>query len=575
LDFPDSSDSLIGEKIGSYVVLSKIGEGGMGAVYLAMHPEIKRQVAIKILLPELSRLPDAVQRFSNEAKASARIRHPALVDTIDFGTRPDGSFYIIMEFLEGESLGARLKRVGLLPGLLAAMITRQIAEGVAVAHGAGVVHRDLKPDNIFLTPHPGGGEDMVKILDFGIAKQNDPSLISTSQTKTGAMIGTPLFMAPEQCRGAGQVDHRADLYSIGCIMYCMLCGRPPFIYSGAGELIAAHLYEPPAPPRSLEPTVPEALEAVVMRALAKKREDRYRDAAELVADLDAVISTIAAPGASQAGAPWWRAQTQAISNTPAPPMGASGLPAAALRGESPTPYRSPTPAAAHAAMLGRTQVLQPSPPPAQRQTGTSFHAHAQKTTLSSATGNRQVVPDLRASGKSKRWLIVSALGLVAAGAAVYAIVGTGPGKPGRVTAVQVEAPLPARPLPRPEPVPSVPEPVVAPKPEPLPAETPKPLPVPTHKPAASAEPRTRPEPGHVGGGSHAAKTMRVTVANPPEGIVVFVDGRVGKLPLKLPLDQSEHLLRFESPTTRPESKTVRADGDKVIELANKLRVIIE
>jgi len=248
----------------------------MGTVYLAQHMMIGRRAAIKVLLPELSHSQEALGRFFNEARATAMIKHPGLVDIFDFGYLPDGSAYIVMEYLEGESLSARLQREGRLPLSHLCVITHGIASAVGAAHQRGIVHRDLKPDNIFLVPEseqPMGIR--VKILDFGIAKLAGlGSMEATSKTRTGAVMGTPLYMSPEQCRGAGQVDHRADIYSLGCIMYEMAIGRPPFVGEGVGEIIAAQIYEQPRPLRSFDPSLPPALEATVMRALQKQPEAR-------------------------------------------------------------------------------------------------------------------------------------------------------------------------------------------------------------------------------------------------------------------------------------------------------------
>jgi tRNA A-37 threonylcarbamoyl transferase component Bud32 len=277
---------MIGETFGSYRVTSKIGEGGMGAVYLAEHTLIGRKVAIKVLLPEHSRKQDLVDRFFNEARTAAGLNHPALVDVFDFGIHPGGSAYLVMDYLEGESLGSRLARVAPLDAEVAVDLARQIARGMEVAHGQGIVHRDLKPDNIFLVADADdASRDQVKILDFGIAKLLGAPSGSKGATSTGMVLGTPWFMAPEQCRGTGPVDHRADIYSLGCILYLMLCARPPFDHAGVGEILGAHLHEPVTPPRAINPAVPPALEAVVMKALAKNPEERYQTMAALGADL--------------------------------------------------------------------------------------------------------------------------------------------------------------------------------------------------------------------------------------------------------------------------------------------------
>jgi serine/threonine protein kinase len=287
------ADPLIGTTLGSYRVLARIGQGGMGAVYLAEHPVIGRRAAVKVILPEFSRSPELIGRFHNEARAAAQLRHPSFVDVFDFGTLPDGSSYLVMDFLEGQSLAACLKRMRSLPLAVVLGIARQIAVAVGIAHDHGIVHRDLKPDNVFLTPHPdGGGTLLVKVLDFGVAKLTQERDDVGPVTRTGAMLGTPLYMAPEQCRGAGKVDHRSDIYSLGCLLHAMLAGSPPFPFDGVGEVIGAHIYKPPPGLRSLGRSVPLDVEAWVLEMLAKDPAARPASMAAVVARADELRSAL-------------------------------------------------------------------------------------------------------------------------------------------------------------------------------------------------------------------------------------------------------------------------------------------
>jgi TPR repeat protein/tRNA A-37 threonylcarbamoyl transferase component Bud32 len=283
---------MIGQVVSSYRIASVIGEGGMGIVYLGQHTLLARQAAIKVLLPEYSRDQDMVRRFFNEARAANAIRHPGIVEIHDFGFAEDGSAFIIMELLEGESLQQRIDESrgqrGWLPPASAVLIARQIAGALGAAHRASIVHRDLKPDNVYLIrdPEVPGGE-RIKLLDFGIAKLGDRSQVSAHErTRTGVIMGTPTYMAPEQCRGTGDVDHRADLYALGCILYRMLCGRAPFAGMGQGETLAAHLHLPVERPRALVPGLPADLEALVLRLLEKDPARRHQSTDELIADLD-------------------------------------------------------------------------------------------------------------------------------------------------------------------------------------------------------------------------------------------------------------------------------------------------
>jgi eukaryotic-like serine/threonine-protein kinase len=274
---------MIGQSFGNYRVTQLIGEGGMGVVYLAEHPAIGRRAAVKVLRPGLTDNPELAKRFFNEARAANAIRHPGIVEVFDSGTLPTGVSYIVMELLEGESLSARLRRVGRLPVADTRKLGAQIAGALAAAHAAGIVHRDLKPDNLFLVPDERDlSIEMVKILDFGIAKLGmDASRTSSVRTRTGSVMGTPAYMSPEQCRGTKEVDWRTDIYALGVILYEMVCGRPPFVSEGFGEMVHLHISAEPPAPRSIEPGVPADLERIIMRCLIKEPNERLQTMAEL------------------------------------------------------------------------------------------------------------------------------------------------------------------------------------------------------------------------------------------------------------------------------------------------------
>jgi eukaryotic-like serine/threonine-protein kinase len=266
---------MIGGSIGSYQILRELGAGGMGTVYLAQHQVIGRLAAIKLLLPALSMNEEMVARMFNEARATALIRHPGLVDVYDFGRLADGRAFIVMEYLDGESLAARLAR-GRLPAELACVLARQVAAAVGAAHATGIVHRDLKPDNIYIVADDEIDAGVrARVLDFGIAKLSDVLAGGGHHTRTGSLLGTPAYMSPEQCRGAGAVDARTDVYSLGCILFEMLTGRRPFAFEGLGEIIVAHLHEPPPVASRIEPSVPAWLDPVLARLLAKDPAARY------------------------------------------------------------------------------------------------------------------------------------------------------------------------------------------------------------------------------------------------------------------------------------------------------------
>lgn len=289
--------------IGQYKILRTLGAGGMGTVYLGEHILLGRRAAIKTLLPTLSSQREIVDRFFNEARAISAISDPGVVQVFDFGYHVDGTAYIVMEFLEGESLSARLDRLGKLPLLDALRITRQIAGSLAAAHARSIVHRDLKPGNVFMIrDSEAQGGERTKILDFGICKLGDQSSDGTS-TQTGQMLGTPVYMSPEQCRGAGHVDHRSDIYSVGCALFHMLTGRPPFDCESAGEFIAAHLKEEPPKPGDIEPTIPRAVDALVMRCLAKNPRDRFQSITELQKAVERVLAEISDSGVNASATP--------------------------------------------------------------------------------------------------------------------------------------------------------------------------------------------------------------------------------------------------------------------------------
>ena len=248
----------------------------MGAVYEAVHQTIHRRVAIKVLHPEAERSSEAINRFINEARATNIIQHPGLVQTTDFGHLPDGSGYLVMEFLVGETLDARLQATaGKLPPEDAVHVATQIASAIAACHKKGLVHRDLKPGNIMLVPDPTvpTGE-RVKVLDFGLAKLLEVREAAFVKTDSQLIIGTPLYMSPEQCEGAGRVDAKTDVYALGCMLYELLSGRPPFRGDGMGQVLGQHMFKPPEPLIDVAPWCPPALASLIDRLLIKAKDDR-------------------------------------------------------------------------------------------------------------------------------------------------------------------------------------------------------------------------------------------------------------------------------------------------------------
>jgi eukaryotic-like serine/threonine-protein kinase len=281
---------MIGETLGTYRILSEIGKGGMGVVYMAEHTLLGRKAALKVLRSDL--IGDHVERFFNEAKAAAKLHHPGLVDVFDFGHHDDGSAFIVMEYLQGESLAERLERDKRLPMPIACSIARSVALSLAVAHAQGIVHRDLKPANIFLVPDADAAAGVrTKVLDFGIAKLVGNGQTGGVNTASGAVIGTPRYMSPEQCKNSKSVDGRSDIYSLGCILYEMVLGVAPFEYTSWAELVGAHIYEEARQPTEIDPTVPNDVETVICTMMEKAPEKRFASMQSLAESLENVLRT--------------------------------------------------------------------------------------------------------------------------------------------------------------------------------------------------------------------------------------------------------------------------------------------
>ncbi|HVK89237.1 MAG TPA: serine/threonine-protein kinase [Kofleriaceae bacterium] len=275
-----------GMDVGGYLIESKIGEGGMGLVYGAMHPQIRKRVAIKVLGQTYCRDPGVVERFEQEARLVNEIHHSNIIDVFGFGQLADGRKYLIMEWLDGESLTSRIDR-GAIPAAEALEILDAICDAMLAVHEKGIVHRDLKSDNIFLVSRRG--QQHVKLLDFGLAKlagSNNPKAIT--KTRTGIVVGTPAYLSPEQARGK-QADHRTDVYQLGVLAHKMLTGRLPFVGDTPVDYIVQHLQKPPPSPGLLVPSIPDALSGIVVRMMAKTPEER-----PTLADIRGVLAEVRA-----------------------------------------------------------------------------------------------------------------------------------------------------------------------------------------------------------------------------------------------------------------------------------------
>lgn len=307
--------SLVGQVVADrYHVIKKLGEGGMGQVYLAEHVKMGRRSAIKVMSPSMVHDPDAVARFNREAANASRITHPNVCAVYDFGETPDGLIYLAMEFVEGEPLTAIIEREGALPLARATAIFKQTADALQAAHDLGIVHRDLKPDNIMVAKNRDGG-DLVKVVDFGIAKAVGGDEAGQKVTKTGLVVGTPEFMSPEQLSG-DKVDGKSDLYSLALVYFRMLTGQLPFQADSVQETMIKRLTDDPAKLVDTRPdlTFPDGLQQVLDAALARTPAERYQTVAKFADDVMAVAGVRGTRGIAPATRADIEAKTQMMDS---------------------------------------------------------------------------------------------------------------------------------------------------------------------------------------------------------------------------------------------------------------------
>ncbi|MBK8256684.1 MAG: protein kinase [Polyangiaceae bacterium] len=319
---------------GKYRIVRLLGEGGMGAVYEGENTRIHRRVAIKVLHATVAAKADVVQRFEREAQAAGRIGSEHIVEVLDLGNLPGGERFMVMEYLDGISLGDRIKQRKRLATIECAPVIYQLLEGLAAAHQAGIVHRDLKPDNVFLLTSRGGQKDFVKVLDFGVSKFNvlDSDM---SMTKTGAVMGTPYYMSPEQARGA-KIDHRSDLYSVGVVMYQAVTGRLPFNAETFNELVFKIALENPEPAELIVPNLDPAFAQILAKSMAREANARFQSARDFQAtlqdwmmrnmspaDFAAVLGGGALVATAQRGLPAVQLPSGPLGTSQAGPLGVS------------------------------------------------------------------------------------------------------------------------------------------------------------------------------------------------------------------------------------------------------------
>jgi serine/threonine-protein kinase len=363
-----------GQSFGNFQVVRLLGEGGFGEVYEAENPFLQRRAAVKVLHAGMGQQPELVRRFLTEARAASAIRHPNIIDVFDAGVTPDGEPYILMEFLDGDSLQKVILQQGRLDLATAQEVVRQAGSALSAAHLAGIVHRDLKPENLFLVPDAGSPLGFgVKVLDFGIAKvkpRDDPN--DVVRTQAGLLMGSPAYMSPEQCRDSSDVDHRTDIYSLAIIVYEMLAGVTPFTARSATEMLVMQLSAEPAPLRQHVPDLPQSIEQTIARALSKDREFRYNSVDYFVGALLGKYPAATAQGNASSG-----------------------------------PDRDPTPAPLSVGPLSSRFGLTPAPVLLSGPTITTLSRATGETSAKISTGEVDLLPR-----PSRRWPAVALAGVV-------------------------------------------------------------------------------------------------------------------------------------------------------------------
>jgi serine/threonine protein kinase len=575
-------DKLVGQVFADkYKILQKIGEGGMGSVYIATQEPIDRKVAIKVLLGKLADDEIAVKRFEQEAKAISKMQHPNTVTIYDFGkTETDGEerFYIVMEYLKGKTLTQVLRKDGQLAAGRAARIIRQVCASLSDAHGAGIIHRDLKPDNIFLT-EVGEDKDWVKVLDFGVAKLADAEGAGTL-TQTGMIFGTPKYMSPEQAEGR-PIDYRADIYALGVVLYELLVGRPPFVADTPVGLLLKHISEPPPPFKKIRPdlTVDPRMEGIVMRALDKIPDRRQQMVADLASELEQFERSItgsvqiAVPGMMTPAGGTPGLPTEVVPGT----LGGQAVTPANLQPPNHVPSSlslgSQLPTVGHNLEPATSMASAQMQPPTQQATAQSVLPTAQNTALGhhmTAPGLTAPVPlggagvdtfggsiggeisgPVHARPKPKAKLMVVGIGLIVGSLALAVFVSQS--MKTQVVDAQVVAPPP--PLTR---IDDPPPPPVAPP------VTPPVSPPPSTKTVVSRPPPTRVDP------PPPARKIKIVLESEPSQALVYLGGRqVGFTPFTTELPKDDDVLTFvfeKEGYTRLE-KVITASRDQTVNVS--------
>jgi serine/threonine-protein kinase len=534
-----------GQQVGNYRVLSRIGTGGMGAVYLAEHPVSGKKVALKVIHRELAGNREVISRFYQEARAVTRIGNEHIVEIHDFGQSAEGDHFFIMEFLEGHTLAQLIARERVMDIGRALHICTQIADALCAAHAAGIIHRDLKPDNVMLC-NRHGDPAFVKLLDFGLAKMYDGG--ARNLTAAGVVLGTPQYMSPEACESRKDIDHRTDIYALGVLLFQMVTGQVPFDGQTMGEVLIKQVMHAPPAPRALNPHIPPSVEQLILRCLAKERDARFPTMLalrEALFDPDRYLAT--SPPMMPAAMP--SAQAQAMShfgvNNAQPAMAHAATAAHPQLALKPPISEQKTmmhdgglgSAATAAFDVGQVTHQAPMPPPGpmsaqhaaqggpgtRRMTAVPQQPQNQTMVIATPHGFKSHPPRRGAA-----WVIigVAVVGVVAGVALVLTMSG-GEGKAREAAASPLDAAVTAA----------------------APAD------------AASVAVDAPPVP---------VKLARITITSDPSGAEVFdaSGNRLGATPAEvgLPADGSEHTFTLKHPRARERTKTITATGDTTVEI---------
>jgi serine/threonine-protein kinase len=432
-----------------YRIVRELGTGGMGAVYEGENVRIRRKVAIKLLHATVSSQSEAVMRFEREAEAAGRIGSDHICEVLDLGILADGTRYLVMEYLDGETLGARIKRAGRMGPLMIIPIMAQVLDALGAAHAAGIIHRDLKPDNIFILPIKNGVPDFVKILDFGVSKFAQSS-DEMNMTRAGAVVGTPYYMSPEQARGTSQIDARSDVYALGVLLYQATTGQVPFQAQTFNELLFKIVLEPAPPPQQYAPDLDPEFSAIIQKAMAREPPHRFQSCAEFK---DALIAWMASRvGPSAMSLPGQRSITvppNAGLRSPTVPPSLSGPPPALHQSQ-------PAWAVSSASGANPAQNWQNTPgtptPAATPQTGSSWGNASQSGQIAAKPGR---------SGLAVGAITAAAIALVGGGGLAIFFMGGKPAQPQTTTQA-------AQPTAAPSPTETAPPATAAPTSDPAP-----------------------------------------------------------------------------------------------------------